>query len=382
MPIRPDSVDASGIWDPRRPYQDLPDLPPASELETPTTLRACISARAALGELKQAVEQIPNPALLIGSLPILEAQASSEIENIVTTADELFRHAEDTAGASPASKEALRYREALLEGHRALGQRPLGTRVAEKICSRIKGVEMSVRKVPGTALGNAATGEVVYTPPEAEVRLRDLLARWESFLHEQDEVDPLIRMAAAHYQFEAIHPFTDGNGRTGRVINSLYLIERGLLGAPILYLSGYIVRNKEEYYERLLRVTRDRSWEPWILYLLEGVTETAIWTLNKISAIRALLDATRAHVQAHLPKIYSAELIQLLFERPYCRIAHLSAAGIAKRETASRYLKELVRVGVLTSEIRGRDKIFVNVRFLTLLTREGDAFREFAPAPQ
>ena len=236
-------------------------------------LKQCVLARAALAELKQAAELIPNPAMLINTLPLLEARASSEIENIVTTADNLFRHLQADSGADSATREALRYRRALLQGVAALKTRPLTTRTAESICTQIKSVEMSVRKVPGTALANDATGKVVYTPPEGEARIRDLLANWERFLHEEETIEPLVRMAVAHYQFEAIHPFTDGNGRTGRVLNSLFLVEQGLLPLPILYLSRYIIANKADYYRLLLGVTRDGAWEPWLLYMLRAVED-------------------------------------------------------------------------------------------------------------
>ena len=205
--------DGTPNWQPDRPYNDLPHLPPPIELETKAVLKQCVMARAALAELKQAARLIPDAAMLINTLPLLEARASSEIENIVTTDDKLFRHMQADDRADPATKEALRYRRALLEGFKALKTRPLNTRTAESICTEIKGVEMAVRKVPGTELHDA-TGEVIYTPPEGESLIRDLLANWERFLHEEEELDPLIRMAAAHYQFEAIHPFTDGNGRT------------------------------------------------------------------------------------------------------------------------------------------------------------------------
>jgi Fic family protein len=224
-------------WQPDRPYDSLPPLPPAVDLETKVVLKQCVAARAALAELKQATELIPNPTMLINTLPVLEARASSEIENIVTTADTLFQHLAAEGAVGPTTKEALRYRQALLEGFGGLENRPLSTRTAEAVCSRIRGVEMSVRRVPGTALANAATGAVIFTPPATEEGIRKLLGNWERFLHEHEEIDPLIRMAAAHYQFEAIHPFTDGNGRTGRVLNSLFLVEQGLLSLPILYLS-------------------------------------------------------------------------------------------------------------------------------------------------
>ncbi len=265
-------------WKPDRPYNDLPPLPPLLELETHAVLKRCISARAALAELKQAAELIPNQAMLIRTLPLLEAQASSEIENIVTTADELFRHMGQEAQANPSTKEALRYSHSLFNGFKALKQYPLNTRTVEQVCTTIKGVEMSIRRTSGTMLKNDSTGEIIYTPPEGEALLRDLLANWERFMHNETELDPLIRMAVGHYQFEAIHPFSDGNGRTGRVLNSLFLIQEGLLTLPILYLSRYIIENKSDYYRLLLQVTREKDWESWLLYILKGVEETANWT--------------------------------------------------------------------------------------------------------
>jgi len=366
-------------WHPEQPYNDLPLLPPTVELvETRAVLKQCIAARAALGELKQAAELIPNQAVLINTLPLLEARASSEIENIVTTTDELFRHVNrDEATADPATKEALRYRRALAEGFRALRGHPLTTRTAEHICSLIKGVDMSVRRVPGTKLENDATGEIIYTPPEGEGQLRDILANWERFLHNETDIDPLIRMAIGHYQFEAIHPFTDGNGRTGRVINSLFLIEEGLLTLPILYLSRYIIQNKVDYYRLLLAVMKSQAWEDWILYILRGVEETAIWTIAKIAAIRDLQQDTASFVRNRLPKIYSHELISLIFEQPYCRIANLVEADIAQRQTASVYLKQLVDIGVLSEVETAKEKLFIHPKLMKLLTRDGNDFSRY-----
>ena len=363
-------MSAAAGWHPDRPYNDLPRLPPAPDLEPRAVLKQCVTARAALAELKQAAELIPNPAMLINTLPVLEARASSEIENIVTTADKLFRHLRADSGADPATREALRYRRALLEGVKALKSRPLTTRTAESICTQIKGVQMSVRKVPGTALANDATGEVIYTPPEGEARIRDLLANWERFLHDESAIDPLVRMAVAHYQFEAIHPFTDGNGRTGRVLNSLFLVEQGLLPLPILYLSRYIVANRTDYYRLLLAVTRDGAWEPWLLYILRAVEDTATWTTRKIGAIRRLASDTADYVRHKLPKIYSRELVDVVFEQPYCRIANLVDAKIAGRQAASRYLKALVSIGVLREQAFGKEKLFTHPKLMSLLTRD------------
>lgn len=368
----------SAAWRADRPYNELPLLPPETDVETKAVLKQCVTARASLAELKQAAVLIPNAGMLINTLPLLEAQASTEIENIVTTADELFRSLRTEGQADPATKEALRYRHALLEGAGALaGGRLLSTRSAEEICSRIKGVEMSVRRVPGTVLANRATAVITYTPPVGEGVIRDLLANWERFLHESDELDPLVRMALAHYQFEAIHPFTDGNGRTGRILNILFLVSQGLLTLPVLYLSRYIIANRADYYRLLRGVTSGQAWEPWILYILRGVAETSTWTSGKIGGIRRLSNETASFVRAELPKIYSRELMDVLFEQPYCRIANLVDAGIVKRQAASRYLKALARVGVLREEAVGRERLFVHPKLLTLLTRETNSFESY-----
>lgn len=362
-------------WNPERPYNALPLLPPATEIETKAILKQCITARAALAELKQSAELIPNQAVLINTLPLLEAGASSEIENIVTTTDKLFQHLNNESLADPATKEALRYSRALFEGYQTLSTRPLNTRTTEQICTHIKGVEMTVRRTPGTALANGLTGQVVYTPPEGEAHLRDLLANWEKFLHNAVEIDPLIRMAIGHYQFEAIHPFTDGNGRTGRIINSLFLIHEDLLTLPILYLSRYIIQNKASYYSLLLGVTRHHEWEPWIIYLLKGVEETAIWTCAKIAAMRALFEHTAQYIKTVLPKVYSYELVSLIFELPYCRISSLTESGLAKRQTASQYLRQLVEIGVLVDVQQGKEKLFVHTQLMQLLIQDNNDFK-------
>ena len=361
-------------WQPNLPYLNLPTLPPKLEVETKAVLKQCIASRAALAELKQAAELIPNQAVLINTLPLLEARASSEIENIVTTTDKLFEHLRNEEHADPATKEALRYSRALFEGFQALNQHPLNTRTAEEICTHIKGVQMDVRRSSGTALTNDITGEIIYTPPEGEQALRDLLANWERFLHNEVDIDPLVRMAIGHYQFEAIHPFTDGNGRTGRVVNSLFLIEQNLLTLPILYLSRYIIQNKANYYRLLLLVTSEQAWEPWIIYVLKAVEETAIWTTAKIAAIKALSEHTTQYVRTQLPKVYSHELVSLIFELPYCRISNLIEAGIAKRQTASQYLKQLVDIGVLVEAPMTKEKLFIHPKLMQLLTRESNEF--------
>lgn len=358
-------------FDPRQPYNDLPELPPAADIETKRLLKACIEARAALAELKSAGDLIPNQAVLINTIPLLEAQASSEIENIVTTSDALFRFSQlEDQASDPATKEALRYRAALREGFRSLKDRPLGTNTAVLVCSRLKNREMQVRRVPGTALSNTASGEVVYTPPEGESLLRQKLANWERFIHDAAEIDPLIRMAVAHYQFEAIHPFLDGNGRTGRVLNLLMLVEQGLLTLPVLYLSRYILRNRNEYYRGLLAVTRDGAWEDWVAFILAAVADTARWTTAKIQAIQRLHAEASAFVKARAGKIYSRELVDMLFVQPYCRIQNLVDADIAKRQTASVYLKQLAELGMLSEIREGREKLFLHPNFIRLLTSD------------
>jgi Fic family protein len=361
-----------------KPYNELPPLPPRQEVETRAVLKKCITARAALAELKQASDLIPDASMLVNTLPLLEAQASSEIENIVTTTDSLFEYASlGENRADPATREALRYRTALREGFEYLQQRPLGTRLAEQLCSRIKGVDMTVRKVPGTTLANKKTGKVIYTPPEGAALLRDKLANWETYLHEREEVDVLVRMAVAHYQFEAIHPFTDGNGRTGRLLNILFLVEQELLTLPILYLSRYIIEYKDDYYGNLLAVTSHQSWEKWILYVLDSVEETAVWTREKIRAIRTLLEHTNHYVRSTKPELHSRELIDVIFTQPYCRIANLVDAGIAKRQTASVYLKQLVDIGVLKEITVGREKLFVHPKLIRVITTSNE-FRNYS----
>ena len=304
-----------------------------------------------------------------------EAQASSEIENIVTTTDHLFRHMQLTdSEPDPATKEALQYRTALFARFQALRDRPLSTQTAELVCSEIKGRMMFVRQTTGTALRSGA--HIIYTPPVGETLIRDKLANWERFIH-GEEIDPLIVMAVAHYQFEAIHPFADGNGRTGRILNSLLLIEKGLLSLPILYLSRYIIANKADYYRLLLEVTRDGHWEAWIRYILRGVEETAAWTTAKIEVICILNEHTREYVQTALPAIYSRELLDLIFSQPYTRIGNVEQAGIAKRQTAAKYLKALSEIGVLQEISVGRDKLFTHPKLLQLLREDGNQFSRY-----
>jgi Fic family protein len=361
--------------DPNKPYNDLPALPPAAELDSKAILKASMPSRIAVAELRLAGQLIPDQSVLINTIPLLEAKDSSEIENIVTTNDALFReasHADD--GNDAAAKEALRYRAAIYSGIQSLKTRPLTARTAIEVCSQIKGVDLDIRTTPGTTLRNSFTAEVIYTPPEGAERLRELLANWEQFANTADDLDPLVRMAVLHYQFEAIHPFIDGNGRTGRILNILALIQAGLLEIPTLYLSRHIVRTKGQYYALLQGVTQRGEWEPWVLYMLTAVESTAKWTNARIRAIRDLMENTAAYVRTSADGIYSWELIETIFAQPYTRISHLADRGIAKRVAASRYLKQLAAIGVLEEEKVGRDKLFIHRKYMKLLGSEGHAF--------
>lgn len=357
-------------FDPLTPYNALPRLPPRADLETKPVLKACIEARAAIEGLRRSGRLIPNQSVLINVVPFLEAQASSEIENIVTTTDDLFRYAPLEDQASPHVKEALRYRRALREGFDSLEARPLCTATAVQVCQAIKNAAIDVRRIPGTALKNDATGSIIYTPPTGEPLLRDLLANWESFVHNATDLDPLVRMAVQHYQFEAIHPFIDGNGRTGRILNLLALVQLGLLDQPVLYLSRYILGHRADYYRLLLDVTRKGAWEPWILFMLDAVAETATWTMKKIADVQELQDLAATHIRAHAPIIYSRELVDVIFSQPYCRIQNVIEVAGVTRQTASTYLRTLAKIGVLVEEKLGRDKVFIHPAFVRLLTSD------------
>jgi len=365
-------------YDPQHPFNDLPGLPPVQDIESKEILRKCISARVALASLREASALIPNQDVLINSIPLREAQASSEIENIITTTDKLFEHASlNNSQTDTATKETLRYRNALFDGYLNLQERPLSISTAITVCSTIKNVQMDIRTMSGTALRNDATGKIIYTPPEGQDRLRGKLADWESFIHTSSNVDPLICMAIAHYQFEAIHPFTDGNGRTGRILNILFLLQTDLLDTPILYLSHFLVRNKDAYYQRLLDVTATQNWEDWILFMLQAVEETSLWTTEKIKAIRRLIKYTDQYVREKAPAIHNRDLVDLIFVQPYCRISDLVEADIAERATASKYLKKLGDIGVLFPVKHGREKLFIHPKFLTLLGSDENNFDQY-----
>nr|WP_242681320.1 Fic/DOC family N-terminal domain-containing protein [Tessaracoccus sp. SD287] len=331
-------------------------------------MKATIEARTALATLSQAGQLLPNPNILIHAVPLLEAQASSEIENIVTTADELFKHV-DLGGGDHATKEALRYRAALFAGVESIRERPLTAATATRICSELQGRDMAVRAVSGTRIANPSTRKIVYAPPEGADLIREKLSAWERFVHAEDDLDPLVRMAVAHYQFEAIHPFHDGNGRTGRVINILMLIEAGLLQDPILYLSRSIIARKNDYYRLLRAVTAEGAWIEWVLYMLDVVRDSAASTTRKIGAIRSCQEDIADRARAATPGGRDAQFLAVLFEQPYCRINTVADRCDVSRQTASSWLHALVGARLLRDIKVGRELLFVNHEFLDVLTR-------------
>jgi len=356
-------------FDRNQPYNDLPLLPPATDLETKAVLKQAISANRVLANLRGLAVKIPNQGMLINSIVLQEARLSSEIENIVTTNDELYRAAADPEGKTDAhTKEVLRYREALRFGFQALRDRPLTTNLFIELVQLIKQAQIGIRAIPGTALKNDL-GDVIYTPPVGEAIIRDKLSNLEKFIHADDDLDPLIKMAVMHYQFEAIHPFPDGNGRTGRILNLLYLVEKQLLDIPVLFLSRYIIANKADYYLGLRGVTERQDWESWVLYMLRAVESTAQQTFDQVTRILMLMEEVQIKVRAEAENIYSKDLIELIFRQPYTKIQFLVDAGIAKRQTASRYLQTLAGLGVLREEQIGREKYYINDALFAELTR-------------
>jgi Fic family protein len=358
-------------FNPEKPFNNLPLLPPKAEIETKAVLKKTISAGRALAELKGVGNTIPNQSLLVNSIVLQEAKASSEIENIITTDDALFKaFTAKTKQVDSATKEVLRYREALWMGYQLLQSRPaLSTNLFVSLVQTIKKNQAGIRCTPGTTISNITTGKVIYTPPNRESVIRDKLKNLEDFIHASDDIDPLIKLALIHYQFEAIHPFTDGNGRTGRIINILFLVLHGLLELPVLYLSKAIIERKNDYYLLLRQVTEKGKWEQWVLFILDAVEQTAIFTRERILAIRNLMAETMEKARKELPNsVYSKELIELLFLQPYTKTAFVVDAKIASRNIASRYLNELNRIGILDKEKVGKEVIFLNKKLFELLS--------------
>lgn len=355
----------------KTPYFHLDKLPPAREkIETIKILRQVNKAASALAELKGMASTIPNQTMLVNAIALQEAKDSSEIENIITTQDELYKAiAINQSNLSPDISEVVNYRKAIFYGFDLVQKQGfLKVNDIVGIQQVLVGNTAGVRSVPGTVLKNDRTGEIVYTPPQDKAEILDLLSDFiKHYNAEQNEISPLINMAILHYQLESIHPFYDGNGRTGRILNILYLLLNKLINIPILYLSSYIIQNKSDYYSLLNKTNRTGQWEDWILFMLKAVEVTALNTIEKILQIRQLLDSTITKVQNKAPKIYTRELVELIFEQPYSKIEFVVDKLNVERKAASRYLRELEDIGILTSQKIGREILFINEDLIEIL---------------
>lgn len=343
---------------------NVPLLPDIGEIETRPVLKKLIRAHQALAELKGVASSMPNQSILISTLSLQEAKASSEIENIITTHDDLYRSdSMSRQFVTLAAKEVHNYADALRSGFERVKQTDLIT--INDILMIQAGIEENsagFRRLPGTVLRNDQTGETVYTPPQYAEEITALMTNLERFINEPGlcDWDPLIRMAVIHHQFESIHPFYDGNGRTGRVINILYLVQQGLLDTPVLYLSRYINQHKADYY-RLLQSVRERGdWEEWLLFMLDGVEQTAGQTTALVVDIKAQMHQVKHRLRSELPRIYSQDLINNLFRHPYTKTEFVTAELMIHRNTAAKYLEALVRLGLLSKHRLGKENYYLN----------------------
>ena len=353
------------------PYNDLPLLPPKSNLETTNILRKTITASRALANLNGAIINLPNPQLFLDTIHLQEAKASSEIENIITTNDELYKSAvADKKFENSATKEVISYKNALWHGLKQLESRPfITTNLCIDIMQRIKENTSSVRTTPGTTLSNT-NGDVIYTPPSGEDVIREKLSNFEKFINEDDSLDPLIKMALMHYQFEAIHPFSDGNGRTGRILLLLYLKMEKLLDVPAIYLSEYIIQNKSEYYKRLRLVTEKEDWESWIIYMLDMIESTAQKGLIRLKEIIELMHKMSEEIREEIPKVYTKDLIEIIFKLPYTKRQNLIDARLGTPKTVGNYLMALEDKGFLKSVKVGKEKLYLNQRLMKILEKK------------
>jgi Fic family protein len=352
----------------------LPALPPPGDLDTPKVLRALIDAHRHLAELKGRAASIPNQTILIDTLALQEAKASSEVENIVTTQDELFQASLFPEGpGSPAAKEVASYRDALKCGFDSLRQNQglLTNNAIIEMFRVLKRTDEGFRAVPGTALKNEATGALVYVPPQSEDEITAHMADLERFINDDDasDLDPLVKMALIHHQFESIHPFSDGNGRIGRIINVLYLTRVGLLDIPILYLSRYVTTHKADYYRLLQAVRDENAWEAWLLYILRAISTTSQQTLELIEGMRGLMVDYKRRLREHPSIRYSQDLLNNLFRHPYTRIEFLQGDLGVTRQTAAKYLDQLAEAGFVEKHQQGRNNYYINTPLIELLMR-------------
>jgi len=339
-------------------------LPPQVELESKAVLRQLAVAHRYLAELKGMAATIPNESILISTLTLQEAKDSSEIENIITTHDALYKESLfHEQNKNPSAKEVNDYAAALRVGFDQVRQDRLITlnRLLE-IHQVLEQNDAGLRKLPGTELKNDRTGQVVYTPPQDYQTIVQLMNNLEQFINDDKmlEADPLVKMAVIHYQFESIHPFYDGNGRTGRILNILYLVANGLLDIPVLYLSRYIIQTKSDYYRLLQTVRDDGDWEAWLLYMLTGVEQTASEGIRLIQEIKQLMQEYKHQIRSKLPKIYSQDLLNNLFCHPYTKIEFVQRDLEVSRVTATRYLELLTEAGFVEKHKMGRNNYYVN----------------------
>ena len=341
------------------------------DLKTPRILEILNEASRSLAELKGFANSIPNQHILINAITINEAKDSSAIENIVTTHDSIYKMLSESGYKDESAKEVVDYRSAIWCGFEIIKEKKfISTNVLVELQGIIEHNKTGVRKNPGTKLVNSKTGEVIYTPPQGEKEIRDLLKNLEDYVNKNDdEVDPLIKMALIHYQFESIHPFYDGNGRTGRILNVLYLVLNNLLDSPILYLINYINKNKDEYYKLFTEFRENNNYEDWIIYILKGIEETSKNTIELIKLIQNEMESYKQEFIEKLPKIYSDELLNSLFFEVYTRINYIEERCSVTRQTAATYLNSLVDAGLLEFEKVGRESIYKNTRLINLLSK-------------
>lgn len=349
----------------------IPKLPLLLDLESKAILKKTVAARSALAELKGAALSIPNVSILISTLSLQEAKDSSAIENIITTHDELYQGDYlKKEFKSIASKEVHNYAEALRWGFETVRQKGILTNNhIIQMQARLEENDAGFRKVPGTELKNEQTGEIVYTPPQTHDEVEAMMSNLEQFINDNalSDWDPLVKMAIIHHQFESIHPFYDGNGRTGRIINILYLVKEGLLNLPILYLSRYINQNKADYYRLLQKVRTENSWEEWVLYILDGVEQTSLQTIKVIEGIKKLMQSHKDRMRSKLPKIYSQDLLNNLFRHPYTKIDFVMEETGVSRKTAAKYLDELDKLGIVSKQKIWKDNYYINTDLFNLL---------------
>lgn len=351
----------------------LEKLPLKENLETTAVLKQLSKTSRALAELKGVARTIPNQSILINAIMINEAKLSSDIENIVTTHDEIYKAMIHPFNTTPAAKEVIDYRSAMWEGYNLIKQNKIITKsLIISIQEKLEHNNAGIRKTLGTVIKNNSTGEVVYTPPQHYNEIIEYMNNLEEYINtDLDDVDPLIKLAIIHYQFESIHPFYDGNGRTGRILNILYLVSKELLDTPILYLSKYIIKNKLEYYNLFQETRKTNNYEKWIIYILKGIEEMSKETINIINRISDEMLRLKDELREKT-KIYSKELLEALFFEFYTKISYIKKALNVSERTAQRYLDSLEKLGLLTSEKIGRERIYKNERLFTIIREYGE----------